>query len=455
MNGERSPQQMGMILPDAVRPETASRKLLERVDELVDFQFVRPLVAPYFSDRGRPSVDAVVMVKMMLVGYLFGVPSDRRLADECADRLSFRDFLGFNLDEKLPHHSDFTNWRKRLGQDFFRKVLHEIVKQCAANGMPIGQARTVDGTQIKAQADTQGPTTDVPTDQDVREYLDQCFSGDSPPDTGEPTRKVNTHDPDAQLSARPGQPGEFGYSGSFSTDADTGIICDATAKPREEASTAADHVDHDPIGVTELAADKLYDTGEALDALQERGVTPYVPRRKTDRKGTLSKDLFEYDETHNLYICPAGKQLRQSRHDPRTGKRHYVARASDCRQCPLKDQCTKSKRRSVVRIAHEAAREKTIRSGPRYEALMRKRSINEHVNMLGKRDHNLSRARALGLDCACIQVCLTAAAINLKKLVAWASDSAHFARCEQLLQLLMGTLGQLRPSGPTPVTARA
>lgn len=445
MVGKRKPQQVSFDSPVITAPHTRASELLRAINELIDLGFVRAMAEPYFAASGRPSIDPVVMLKMMLVGYLFGIESDRRLVDECADRLSFREFLGYLSDEPLPVHASFTHWRQRLGPEFFREVLHEIVRQCQGHGMKLSGARCVDGTRVKAQASRGGPVIEVPRDADVAQYLEEYFAHDPPPEPPEPdddgtdaadhdagpeavdSLPINTHDPEARLQGRPGERAEFEYTASIASDPESSLVTDATAHAREQAATALDHIDHDPGSVTEFAGDTLYDHADTLAALQQRGVTCYVPEPARPRNAPLGKEQFRYDPVRDVYICPAGKLLKWSRYHKQRRANFYTAKVSDCKHCPLKSQCTTADRRSVSRLVNEPARAATVRAGPRFEHLQRRRWVNEHLNMVAKRDHALSRARGLGLAAMRIQVALVGAAIDLKKLVhyAWAQAEAQ------------------------------
>lgn len=434
MVGKREPTQFGFLNPPP--PESGSRidRLLQRIDQLIDFEPVREMVVGYFATCGRPSIDPVLMVKVMFVGYLLGITSDRELVEECADRISVRRFLGLGLSESLPAHSSFTHWRQRLGADFFRVLLGRIVGQCQSHGMALSGDRTVDGTMVKAQANRHGPVVQVPEGWDVDEYLQQLGAhdpeaeddppeepgDDPPPASGGKATPVNTHDPDARLSRRSfREPARFSYFVSFCADAHNGLITDATAYAREWASTTAEHVLHDIGTVTRLAADGLYDDGKALVNLFWQRVNAFVPLTTHKRNGQLSRDEFRYDHARDLYICPEGHQLHRKRYKASSGQTFYVARASDCGACPLKAQCTKASRRTVTRQDNEWAREQAVRAGPDYELLQRRRRVNEHLNLMAKRDHGMSRARGLGLDAMRIQASMTAAAINVRKLVAF------------------------------------
>jgi transposase len=441
MLGEHDqPGRMFTLTPDDT-PCTAKRELLQHVDRLVDWKPIREQVRPYFAANGRPSIDPVVMVKMMLAGYLLAIPSDRRLVEECSDSFALREFLGYYPDEKLPTHANFTNWRQRLGAPFFRGLLHQVVAQLVAHGLQLSEARSVDATSVKAQASKQGPVVERPVELSVKEFVAGYFAGEAPAAAG-PTVALNRHDPEARLQRKAGEQAEFRYQASFSADVETGIITDAVATPLEQAATALDHVAADPTLVSEVVADGKYDQGATLGALQAQGVTTYVPKTNHDKPDQLSKDEFPYQPDTDSYLCPAGQLLKHSRFDPEKALHFYTARAGDCRRCPRKPDCTKAKRRVVTRTATEGARERAVRAGPRYCELQRARRVNEHLNMLGKRDHNLRRARGVGLEAMNIQAALTAVAINLKKAI-------RLGQLSDLAQAILFWLGR-RLGAPRP-----
>ena len=422
MLGEHEPNpQLSFMLPPVLLP-SAKRHLLQGLEQLVDWESFRQLARPYFSTDGRPSIDPVVMIKMMVAGMLFGFTSDRRLVEECGDSRAIEEFLGYQPGEPLPVHASFTHWRQRLGPAFFRDALHQVVAQAEALGMPLSTSRSVDGSSVKAQAGKQGPKLEMPVDADPDEFVAQYFAGEvrSADPQQEKTIPVNLHDPEARLQRKKGETAEYRYCASVSVCTETGLICDADATPREQAATAVEHVRHDPIGVTEIALDRLYDDGDALGDLQDEGVTCYVPRINHDKAGQLSKDEFTYHADDDEYECPQGQRLRHSRHDEKRRQHFYTALQSVCGACPRQAECTPAKRRSISRAETEPARAAAVRHGPRYDELKTRRQVNEHVHMLGKRDHGLRRARGVGLAAMRIQVCLTAVAIDLKKMVRWA-----------------------------------
>jgi transposase len=445
MRGQTKPVQDQLWGPRV--PDTSRHRLLQRIAFLLDLTEAVRFAENRFSAIGRPSIPVEQMLKAMLIGYLFGISSDRRLVEECADSLAFRSFLGLDFDDQMFTHASFTHWRQRLGPDFFRHFLHNLVGQCQGHGMRLGRVRAVDATTIKGQASLDGPLVSLPREADLDQYLQEAFAADEPvlPEADD-NIPINLHDPDARLQRKGQEPADFAYQGSFSADPESGLIADATATPTEQPATMVDHVDHDPGLVRELVADSRYDDGLSLGQLQERGVRPYVPRAKRDRAGQFSKDKFAYDAAQDCYICPQGCRLERTTSDFKDRRHRYLARRSDCAACPLKGECTRGQRRHVDRHLAEAARERTVRAGPRYKQLMRRRRVAEHLFMLGKRDHNLRRARSLGLAGVQIQVALTAAAINLKKLVRFRyGPNPAVAVAQALRAPLFARLSRRRP----------
>jgi len=133
-------------------PPTRLSRLLQALERGVDWEFIPAHTQAYFAAEGQPSIDPVVMVKLMLLGSLLGTRSDRELVERCADSLACRDFLHRGSQDRVPAHARFTPWRQRLGAEWFRGLRHEIVRQCQAPGLVVSGARTVEATAVKAQA---------------------------------------------------------------------------------------------------------------------------------------------------------------------------------------------------------------------------------------------------------------------------------------------------------------
>ena len=150
MMGHQS-RQMAMIFVDieSLIPET---HLLRKIERMVSFDFIYDLLAPYYPATGRPSVDPVSMFKMLLIGYLYGIKSERRLVEEVQLNIAYRWFCGFELDDTIPNHSTFSKTRTRKWQQssLFQKAFYEIVKQCIDSGLIDGEAMAADGSYIPA-----------------------------------------------------------------------------------------------------------------------------------------------------------------------------------------------------------------------------------------------------------------------------------------------------------------
>lgn len=196
---------------------------LRLVDDLVDFGFVRDLVRKYYSDRGAPSVDPVVIFKMSLLGYFYGISSERRLAEECRYNLAFKWFLRYDIDEVPPDHSIFSKARTRYGKQAFEQFFAEIVRKCADAGLIDVTRIFVDATLLKANASRKSLSTrenPIELKQSPREYIESLWKenptdgidpdGGDPPDPPKPRRRktndvmVSKTDPDAALVYRPG-----------------------------------------------------------------------------------------------------------------------------------------------------------------------------------------------------------------------------------------------------------
>lgn len=142
---------------------------------MVSFDFIYDLLAPYYPATGRPSVDPVSMFKMLLIGYLYGIKSERRLVEEVQLNIAYRWFCGFELDDTIPNHSTFSKTRTRKWQqsDLFQKAFYEIVKQCIDSGLIDGEAMAADGSYIPANVSRESwINVETEVEQSMQSYLD-------------------------------------------------------------------------------------------------------------------------------------------------------------------------------------------------------------------------------------------------------------------------------------------
>lgn len=146
MMGRQSEQiQMVILDIDSMIPED---HLLRQIKNCVNFDFIYEKAAPYYSHVGRKSIDPVVLIKMLLIGYLYGIKSERRLEEEVSLNLAYRWFCGIDLMNRVPDHSTFSQNRRRRFQEagIFREIFNEIVLMCMEFGIISGETGVADGS---------------------------------------------------------------------------------------------------------------------------------------------------------------------------------------------------------------------------------------------------------------------------------------------------------------------
>ena len=415
--------------------------LLRRVDGLLDFGFVREALAASYSASGRPSVDPELMLRMLLVGYLLGIRSERRLCEEVHLNLAYRWFCRLDLDDRVPDHSTFSkNRHGRFRQcDLYRRLFEEVVARCAAGGLVAGRELAVDGSTIQADASREkrlpGATAadslrareDV--SRPVAEYL-AALDTALPPEPDEPAPVEPAHvsptDPQAAFT-RKGGFAHYAYAINPLLDLDTDCILDVEATPaRFSAEVAATRMlitrikARLGIAPASLAADKAYGNGPLLGWLVGQNITPYVPviDRTRQRDGFFTRNAFTYDHDADAYRCPADKPLTYRGTVHASQVRRYRSRAADCAGCPLKPRCTTARQRAVTRLVDEDARDQ-VRALVGTEAYTRARQRRKRIERVFghlKRNLKLRTLKLRGLAGAAEEFTMAAAAYNLQLL---------------------------------------
>jgi transposase len=444
MMGERTVMQEALFVGFSIERHVPADHLLRRIDRFVDLSGVRSHLARYYSDVGRPSIDPELMIRMLLVGYCYGVRSERRLCEEVHLNLAYRWFCRLSLDADVPDHSTFSKNRhgRFRDSDLLRKVFETVVGRCMAEGLVGGEGFAVDASLIAADAHRQrgvaGPSElDPASNRAVTEYLavldDAAFGGATPVEP----KLVSPTDPAARWTAARGGPAVYAYADNYLIDLKHAVIMDVeatTAVRQAEVTAAKTMIDRtaERLGVTpeRLAADTGYGSAEMLAWLvDERNIAPHIPVfDKSERSdGTFSRADFAYDQEADVYRCPAGKQLRTYRRaftKPRLGVMkdntvRYRASKRDCDGCPLKPRCCPNEpARKIIRSIHEAARDKA-RAIAKTEAYVVSRRERKKVEMLFahlKRILRLDRLRLRGPCGARDEFLLAATAQNLRKL---------------------------------------
>jgi len=415
--------------------------ILKLVDKHVDFTFVKEKTAHLYSEIGRPSIDTIMMVKMLLVGYLFGITSERRLCEEVGMHVGYRWFVGLNMEDKVPDHSTFSkNRHGRFNESsIWEEIFDEVVRRCMAAGLVSGKNLSADGTYVEADAsmDSMEP---IVVDTTPKEYLKRIARDDSGPDKPPPEKEEekkklsnDTHrsctDPDARLGKKTGSPYGLYHEVNYVMDNANGVILNAQVGPpgpNTEMKQALDGLDrakwHFGCPVKTLGLDAGFRDADFLADVLERGVKPHVPMRdmlhlNAELRGVFSRDMFTYDAANDCYICPQGKAMKYRGLSGR--QRAYRASQKDCGSCSMKTACTRDKSRTVsIHVNNDAlelAKRLTGTSAQRISQKCRKRI--EALFGEAKEQMGLRRMKFRGRGTVAEQVWLTATVQNIKRLV--------------------------------------
>jgi transposase len=445
MMGQLQPAQNELFYEFCLDRHVPQDHLLRQIDALLDFNGLRQHLTSYYSTTGRPSVDPELMVRMLIVGYCYGIRSERRLCEEVHLNLAYRWFCRLGLEQEVPDHSTFS--KNRHGRfresEALRFVFDEVVRRCMAEGLVRGEGFAIDASVIKADANRQRgvPGTEGTDWSDpvygtraVREYLAAL---DSETQTDTVPKNISLTDPLARWTAAPGGPAFFAYSTNYLIDTKVGVIVDVEGTPAyrtaevEATKTMIDRVEaRFALRPSKLIGDTAYGTAEMLAwMVDEKAIEPHVPvLDKTVRKdGTFSSRDFSWDAQANEYRCPQGKSLRPRRRNftkLRTGITKantilYRSSQHDCRDCPLKARCCPNTPfRKIARSIHESARDvaRHIATTPGYRRSRCERKKVEVLFAHLKRILKMDRLRLRGLSGANDEFLLAAIAQNLRRM---------------------------------------
>ena len=427
--------------------------LVRQIDGLLDLSWVHKELAPYYPHTGRPSIDPVLMIRMLIVGYVFAIRSERRICAEVQVNLAYRWFCKLGIEDKVPDHSVFCRARNERFResDALRRVFEGVVGTCIAAGLVGGEAFSIDASLIKADVDKKKR---APGDQPiawpkaqeasraVQEYLavldaarndEESGDGEGGGSSGDdgsrrkPPKEVSLTDPQATWVARPGVDPFFAYDANYLIDNKVRIIVDAEgtrANRTVEITITETMIDRAKrrfdLRPQRLAGDSVYGAVRLLKWLVDRKITPHVPvwDKSARHNGTFSRADFVFDRQRNVYICPGGAELTSTGNIDQGHIVYYRANKSDCSACSLKPKCTTAPMRKVTRDVNEDVRDR-VRALANTEAFQQSSRERKKVEMRFahmKRILRLDRLRLRGLSGAKDEVLLTATAQNLRRL---------------------------------------
>ena len=450
-----------------------SDNFYRRLKETLDLRFLYKTTASYYGSEGHESIDPTVFFKLMLIGYLENLGSDRRIINTASMRLDMLFFIGYNIDERLPWHSTLSRTRQLYGEDVFRTLFKEVLKHCINKGMVSGRRQAVDSALIKANASMDSiAEKEIMTDAD--EFADELrFNEEDKPQkvNAYKKKKVEEHhrwkekayhgmpgtrsdkfkeehagdnyqpkylsnhthysttDKDARIAVKPGKPRQLNYLAQTSVDTEHHVIThieafhadkkDAQCLPRI-IKGLKENLHDQGLLVEQIIADTGYSSGQALKTLEENNITGYIPnfgQYKHEREG------FTYHKEGDYYRCPENKKVEFKKIKDNNGyfAREYRTSRRDCGPCPLRCSCIgKSPEKKIVdtfdRPYYERMYERLKTPYAREMKKLRQSTVEPVlgtlINFLA-----LKRVNTRGIKLANKCMLMAAIAYNLKKML--------------------------------------
>src|SRR3989454_4750362 len=446
MMGPRQVEQGALFYNFSLDAHVPADHLLRSIDRFVDLSELRRELAPFYSTLGRPSIDPQLLIRMLIVGYCFGIRSERRLCEEVHLNLAYRWFCRLGLEDPVPDHSTFSKNRhgRFRDSDPLRFVFEQVLERCVREGLVGGEGFAIEASLVKADANRQRGVPGAEADwsdrpsisRPVREYLaalDQSELEKSMP------KNISLTDPAAQWSAAWG-PAFYAYSANYLIDVAAGIVVDVEATPAHKideinaTKTMIERVEERfDLKPDRLIGDTNYGTAAILGwMVDEKHIEPHVPVWDMTQRNdeTLSSSDFQWDAQADEYRCPQGHVLR-SQWRPFKHLRTHITKAdtiiyrssqSDCATCPMKVRCCPNTPiRKIARSVHESARD-VAREIAKTSGYKQSRKDRKKVEMLFahlKQILKLDRLRLRGPNGAHDEFLLAATAQNLRRMAKW------------------------------------
>jgi transposase len=430
-----------------------------RLKGVLDLQWLYKATKQYYGTEGQQSIDPGVFFKLILIGYLENLGSDRRIISTVSMRLDMLYFIGYDIDEPLPWHSTLSRTRQLYGEDLFRELFKNVLKQCIDKGMVAGKRQAMDSAFVNANASMDSLVAKEVL-EDGASYIDalqkqeiesdqQDNRNDNSVTTGASTNKddrrkftnhthYSTTDKDARVSVKPGKPSQLNYLAQVSVDTAHHVITqiqsdyadkrDSQCLPSLLTNTI-NNLTEQGIQIEEVLADTNYSSGEALQALEDQAITGYIPncgQYKASREG------FTYDKQNDRYTCSRGVHLPFKKiATTRLGYKVRVYRSSskDCRKCPLRSVCIgKADFKKIDDTVDKPLYDRMhARLQTNYAKRMSKIRQSTVEPVLGTLINYLSmrRINTRGIQQANKCMLMAALSYNLKKLLRWQSKKVQ------------------------------
>ncbi|WP_163103548.1 IS1182 family transposase [Peribacillus alkalitolerans] len=441
-NTQMNRDQIEMIALEQLVPEN---HLVRKVEAAINFSFIYPLVEDMYSvDRGRPSIDPVILIKMTFIQYMFGIRSMRQTIEEIKTNIAYRWFLGYGFHDKVPHFSTFgKNYERRFKDtNLFEQIFYRILREASDKKLVSGEHVFIDSTHVKASANKRKFEKKV-VRKETRAYQDRLqdeINGDReehgkkpfPPDKFEKEEtkeiKESTTDPESGYYVKDERTKQFAYSFHAAADQNGFILGTIVTPGNVHDSTMLEplleKVMENSGKPKAVAADAGYKTPAIAQYLIENEIRPALPyTRPRTKEGYLRKHDYVYDEHFDCYSCPEG-QLLKYRTTTKEGYRQYFSNPVQCKNCPILSQCTQSQNHQKLIQRHvweeyleEADHLRHTEENKRIYA--RRKETIERVFADAKEKHGMRWTTLRGLKKLSMQAMLTFASMNLKKMANW------------------------------------
>jgi transposase len=321
-----------------------------------------------YGDRGNISVPPPIIMKMMLLLVLYNVRSERELMDTIPLRLDWIWFLGYSIEDTIPHHSVLSKARKRWGVDVFEKLFKQLITKAVNLGLIDGSKIFVDASLVKANAskDSLKNILDIQLEDNYQELINRLEDrAENNPDAKVNSEKISTTDPDAGIVSKKGNNSDLYYKIHRASEGSNEIItsCEVSTGYVNEAHILEKNIDEHEKNVGgkagTIVADSKYGTKDNFSKLKEKGYTTHirdleVAGKKTSNKSKVwGKEMFKYDDEKNVYICPAGKILKKRRFNKKRKTTEYLANMEECKGCKYRKECTNSRRGRTIQRYHK------------------------------------------------------------------------------------------------------
>ena len=453
----------------------AEDNFYRRLKDLLNLQWLYKETKKYYGTEGQQSIDPVVFFKLMLIGYLENLASDRRIINTASMRLDMLFFIGYDIDEPLPWHSTLSRTRQLYGNEVFKKLFKQILKQCIDKGMVSGRQQAMDSVPVKANAAMDSLTEKQVLD-DGDNYTDELNNNEDEPISKTVSAQRNkavqqhhqwkataykdmpkgskerqsrakfvsnhthysTTDPEARVSVKPGKPRQLNYHAQVSVDTAHHVITQIQSDYADKKDSQClpsllnntiENLKEQGLTVEEVYADAGYSSGTALKALEEKNITGYIPNFGQYKP---SRDGFTYDKENDRYTCTRGVHLpfkKQITTSLGYQMKVYRSSAKDCGPCPLRNVCIGKS--DFKKIDDSVDKPYYDRMHRRLQTVSRQKVrqirgstvepvLGTLVNYLGMR-----RVNTRGLQQANKCMLMAAVAYNLKKLLKWQGKKAN------------------------------